>query len=215
MRRLVRSPVPAATPAAISSSVCKLPFIRTSVLPAFTCSHGFGRGGTRVRHVVDLETGDVQSRFLSDLNDLFSRADKRGRDQTGTGRLHCACQTPWLTRENHGCRERLERAAPLEQIVVRVPWSLSGEVRAVVMTGFCMISRSRSCRAPKADPHGDVRPLRSVAFRRRFPGEREVQTRACRSRPALRKSDMRMTCGGLLQCCGPRPTPSLRLPSRS
>ena len=81
MRRPVRSGL--ATTAAISSSVCRLPFISASTSPLSGELDGARRRGMAVRHVLDRDVVDLQLRLLRNGLDARARADQHRLDQAG------------------------------------------------------------------------------------------------------------------------------------
>ena len=99
-RRAVRRPVSRATTSPISSSVCRLPFIRSSALPAADQLHGLGGSGVAVRHVHDLEGRDVDCRRLAAaLRILCCGPDQDGGDDA---RPRPPRRAPWSEVSSQG-----------------------------------------------------------------------------------------------------------------
>ena len=118
-RRPVRRPVSRATTAPNSSSVCRLPFIRTSASALTDQLHGPGRRRMAVRNV---DHHGVLPRsipcLLRHFLDPGSRPYEDRSDEPFRGGLERRDQRRLLARVRHRRRDRREVPAPHQQLFV-------------------------------------------------------------------------------------------------
>ena len=121
-RRAVRSPASRRTTAAISSSVCRLPFISASALPSRTSCDGRGRRGLAERRIDDLDSRDDRCRaFRRHRFDARARPDEDRRDQAVLRRLDRAFERALIARMRDRGRHRRERLQnSMSRLVLRV-----------------------------------------------------------------------------------------------
>ena len=118
MRRPVRRPVSRFITAPISSSVCRLPFISSSALPARTSSTAFSAAawlcGTSTISIL----AEVERELLGDRADLVLGTDENRLDQSGLARLDGASERGLVARMRHGGRDWLQALRRGDQAVV-------------------------------------------------------------------------------------------------
>ena len=138
MRRAVRRPVSRFTTAAISSSVCRLPFISISRLAFARQAHrGLGRG-LAVRRVDQLVGGDVEAGLARPR----PRCAPSGPTRIGLSRPICAASTaPRSELSSQGCATAqgvgVERLAARDQVLILLVFAGWHGTDALRMVG-CM-----------------------------------------------------------------------------
>ena len=117
-RRAVRNPISRLTTAAISSSVCRLPFISASALPSRTSR-------TAVVAAASLCGASTISTPAKSISAAAATARMRSRGPTRIGtispsrrRLHRTLQRRGVARVRYGRRRRRHRLAPVDQALV-------------------------------------------------------------------------------------------------
>ena len=118
MRRSVRSPPAFAVTLRIISSVCRLPFIRTSPLPSWISSTALGGGGLAVRSVDDLVARMFRS-CLAATSLIFAAGPDQDRlDDAGFGGLDRAAQRTLVAGMHDDGRNRRDALRRRDQAVV-------------------------------------------------------------------------------------------------
>ncbi len=118
MRRAVRSPPSRETTAAISSSVWRLPFIRSSASPFADELDRARRRRVAVGNVHDPDVAEIDLRGAGGLRDLIGRTHQDGHDEPLPRRLDGPGERRCLAGVSDRGRNRLEAEAPLEESFV-------------------------------------------------------------------------------------------------
>ena len=106
IRRAVRRPVLLEVTSRMSSSVCRLPFIRSSPLACVDQLDRLRGRRFAMRHVDDLEAVDIEAVLARHCRDLGGGPDQDRNDDAGLRRLDGAAQRGLVAGMHHDGRRR-------------------------------------------------------------------------------------------------------------
>ena len=168
-------PRPRSTTACISSSVCRLPFISASTLPARARATAAAGGRVAVFGSDDFVGRKIDRRGRGGCADLGLRTDQHRDDQLRLGGVHRAEQRGRIDRMDDGGTDRLQPPAQLDQLAYCRPGSgscTSGGLmrgRVIFSVGAMTSALPLITVSPRWLAHGSRGPpgaIRGLGFRR-------------------------------------------------
>jgi hypothetical protein len=154
MRRSVRRPVLLDVTSRMSSSVWRLPFIKSSALDCWMSSTAFAAAAWLCGHVDDLEATDVETVLAGDSANLGGRSDKDGNDDAGVRRFDRAAQRCLFAGVNDGGPRGRHLLGPGDQPLVLRSGGIADGAERRDVADLTVLQHDGSSRA--------FRPKRSV-----------------------------------------------------